>query len=86
MYLIQVFHGAPTLSNKATLGDVQVKLVHGVIDCLDLGDLEEGGGRREEGGGRREEGEEEGKGERRKKREERENMRGFSGEREGERS
>ena len=54
MYLIQVFHGAPTLSNKATLGDVQVKLVHGVIDCLDLGDLEEGGGRREEGGGRRE--------------------------------
>ena len=75
LYLIQVFHGAPTLSNKATLGDVQVKLVHGVIDCLDLGDLKEGGGRREEG-------EEEGKGERRKKREERENMRGFSGERE----
>ena len=68
LYLIQVFHGAPTLSNKATLGDVQVKLVHGVIDCLDLGDLEEGGGRREEGGGRgrrerREEEEKRGEGE-----------------------
>ena len=41
LYLIQVFHGAPALSDEATLGDVQVKLVHGVIDCLDLGDLED---------------------------------------------
>lgn len=58
MYLIEIFHGTPALSNKATLGDIQVELVHGVVDCLDLGDLEEG----EEDGRRGEKGREGGEG------------------------